>query len=106
MTRQVAAQTFPDSISTRGCCVYLPNIVVPSPCKIFTNGQPTAKNADVLVPVPCTCICDGCGPPLFRQIIAPSKVFKQGQPVAHVGDLTARVSPRTILPGFTKVFAA
>ena len=106
MARQVAAQTFPDSISFRGCCMYLPSTVIPTPCTVFSNGQPTAKATDVLTPVPCTCICEGCGPPLTRQIIAVSTVFKDGRPTAHAGDLTAPVSPRTILPGFTTIFAS
>jgi hypothetical protein len=94
MSRPVACLTFPDSISYKGCCKYLPNTVVPIFNKVFSIGLPEAGITDVLAPVPCVCICTfSCGPPLFRQILGYSKVITTGRPTAHVGDLTAPVSP-------------
>lgn len=104
--RQVATLGFPDSISFGPpCCTYPPNFVTPVVSTVFTNGAPTAKLGDILTPVPGIPSCDSGCPPLFRKIVSVSTVFTEGRPTAHVGDLTALASPRTILPGFTTVFA-
>lgn len=105
MSRPVACLGFPDSASVRGCCFYPPNTVYPIGNKIVSNGSLEARITDVLAPVPCVCICKGCGPPLFRQIRGVSKIISKDRPTAHVGDLTAPVSPRIIL-SFNKIIAS
>lgn len=105
MTRPIAALGNPDSISTRPCCVYPPNIVTPIVSTVFANGRPRAKAGDMLTPAPGFPVCDDTHcPPLIRKIIAPSKVIINKRPSAHVGDLTNTFSPRTILPSPTNVF--